>query len=50
MALFKPTLELLYGSSERVPLHYSILAAMLTGGFAISIANPADTIKVKLMN
>jgi len=27
----------------------NILVAMITGGIAITVANPADTVKVKLM-
>lgn len=50
MTLLNPTKEFLYGTSEKYPLHINILAAMFSGGFAITIANPTDTVKVKLMS
>jgi len=49
ISLLKPTMKLMTGQSENVPFKFNVLAAMITGGVAITLANPADTIKVKLM-
>jgi len=48
MTLFKPTLRKLVGYDENTPIWAKIVAAILTGGIAITIANPTDTIKTKL--
>ena len=50
MTIYKPVLKKIVGYDENTPLWSKILAGVLTGGFAITIANPTDTIKIKLEN
>ena len=49
MSLLRPTMVLLTGQSKNIAFKYNVLSAMITGGLAITIASPADLIKVKLM-
>ena len=49
MSLLRPTMVLLTGQSKNIAFKYNVLSAMITGGIAITIASPADMVKVKLM-
>ena len=49
MSLYKPFLRYINkGEDENATIIKKIMASFVTGGFSISIANPADTIKTKL--
>ncbi|KAI5408842.1 Mitochondrial uncoupling protein 2, variant 3 [Lathyrus oleraceus] len=50
IALYDPVKTFLVGAAfvGEVPLYHMILAALLTGALAITIANPTDLVKVRL--
>jgi len=48
MTLFKPCLKALVGYEENTPIWAKIISAIVTGGIAISVANPTDVIKTNL--
>ncbi|KAH1239703.1 Mitochondrial uncoupling protein 2 [Glycine max] len=50
IGLYDPVKTFLVGSAfvGEVPLYHMILAALLTGALAITIANPTDLVKVRL--
>nr|AFK39665.1 unknown [Medicago truncatula] len=52
IALYDPVKTFLVGAAfvGEVPLYHTILAALLTGALAITIANPTDLVKVRLQS